>query len=52
MTSISVDRERIRELFDLRQQVGNEGYDDLPEDPFPAFHELRSSGQVLPGTPH
>ena len=52
MTSISVDRERIRELFDLRQQVGNEGYDDLPEDPYPAFHELRSSGPVHPGTPH
>lgn len=52
MTSIEIDRERIRELFDLRQQVGNEGADDLPSSPYPAFHALRESGPVHPGTPH
>ena len=52
MTSISIDRERIRELFDLRRHAGNETLDTIPPDPYPAFHELRASGPVHPGTPH
>lgn len=52
MTAIEIDRERVREIFDLRRQVGNEGLDDLPASPYPAFHALRESGPVHPGTPH
>jgi cytochrome P450 len=52
MTAIEIDRERIRDIFDLRRQAGNEGSDDLPASPYPAFRELRASGPVHRGTPH
>jgi len=32
MTSMQIDRERIRELFDLRRHAGNEAIDTIPPD--------------------
>jgi len=48
---VTLDRERIRELFDLRRRGGGVfgGYTD---DPYPRLHELRESGPVHPGIPH
>ncbi|MET8211460.1 cytochrome P450 [Streptomyces sp. NPDC005373] len=49
---VSLDRARVRELFDLRgaylAQVGG-GYRD---DPYPAWHRLREQAPVHPGTVH
>ena len=52
MTSPTLDRDRLRELFDLRsafnEYVGGRYYDD----PYPTWHRLRAQGPVLPGTLH
>jgi cytochrome P450 len=53
MTSIeSLDRSRIRELFDLRS--GNHSFTGggYEMDPYPAFHLLRQTGPVHPGVVH
>ena len=49
--SLSLDRERIRELFDLRRRGGGTHalYDD---DPNPSYHRLREEGPVVEGTMH
>ncbi|MFJ9176166.1 cytochrome P450 [Streptomyces sp. NPDC102360] len=51
-TPANLDRDRVRELFDLRgaylAQVGG-GYHD---DPYPAWHRLRAEAPVHPGTVH
>ncbi|WP_327659077.1 MULTISPECIES: cytochrome P450 [unclassified Streptomyces] len=51
-TPVSLDRDRVRELFDLRgaylAQVGG-GYHG---DPYPAWHRLRAEAPVHPGTVH
>lgn len=48
----SLDRSRLRELFDLRSEhhlASGAGYQ---EDPYPAFHRLRDSGPIHEGTVH
>ena len=48
---LKLDRARIRDLFDLRRR--GEGNAPLYEvDPYPAFHRLRETGPVHPGTVH
>jgi cytochrome P450 len=51
MTTINLDRERIRELFDLRRRAGGR-YGAYRDDPYPAFHRLRQTGPVHQGTVH
>jgi cytochrome P450 len=52
MSTPTLDRERVRELFDLRSayiaEIGG-GYSD---DPYPAWHRLREEGPVHEGTVH
>jgi cytochrome P450 len=47
-----LDRQRLRELFDL----GGDAYESrggaFSEDPYPTFHRLRESGPVHEGAPH
>ena len=54
MTSLNLDRERIRELFDLRRRaVGVAGeYSVYEDDPYPTFQRLRETGPVVEGMPH
>lgn len=47
-----LDRERIRELFDLRSEFNAFTGGDYTDDPNPIWHQLRESGPVLPGTVH
>jgi cytochrome P450 len=51
MIPISLDRERIRDLFDLRRRSGGR-WGDYTEDPYPAFHRLRETGPVHEGMVH
>ncbi len=52
MTTPTLDRDRLRELFDLRSSynefVGGRYYDD----PYPIWHRLRERSPVLPGVLH
>jgi cytochrome P450 len=49
MSKVDVlDRDRIRELFDLRSHGGS-GKANLYTDPYPAFHRLREAGPVHEG---
>ena len=48
----SLDQERIRELFDLRNSFNIMSGGDYTDDPNPVWHELRSTGPVHPGTVH
>jgi cytochrome P450 len=52
MTSIGLDRERIRNLFDLRRREDGGRYVTYTQDLYPKFHELRESGPVHPGVVH
>jgi cytochrome P450 len=54
MTTSQLDRERLRELFDLRRRAANTGgrYSVYEDDPYPAFHRLREQGPVVEGIPH
>ena len=47
---IALDPARIRELFDLRSAVYTKMGGAFEEDPYPAFHRLRETGPVHPGT--
>ncbi len=47
-----LDRERIRELFDLRSDVYATRGGTFDLDPYPTFRRLRELGPVLPGAPH
>lgn len=49
--TIKLDRERIRELFDLRRRGGG-SYGLYQDDPAPAWHRLRETGPVHRGTVH
>jgi cytochrome P450 len=51
MTTINLDRERIRDLFDLRRRSGGR-YVVYTDDPYPVFHRLRASGPVHEGVVH
>ena len=49
----ALDRERIRELFDLRKTaIGLHNGGDYTDDMHPRWHELRESGPVHEGTVH
>src|SRR5438046_2732719 len=50
-TTIKLDRERIRELFDLRRRGGGL-FAAYTGDPYPALHRLRETGPVHPGIVH
>jgi cytochrome P450 len=49
--SIKLDRERIRELFDLRRRGGG-SFGAYTDDPNPALRQLRESGPVHAGVVH
>jgi cytochrome P450 len=49
--TINLDRERIRELFDLRRR-GHGSYGVYTDDPYPMLHRLRDTGPVHRGTVH
>lgn len=51
MTAINLDRERIRDLFDLRRRAGGR-YVGYTGDPYPAFQRLRETGPVHAGVMH
>ena len=48
----SLDRDRVRELFDLRTNLSMHTGGDYSDDPYPVWHELRSQAAVHPGTVH
>jgi cytochrome P450 len=48
----TLDRERIRELFDLRSNLNAFTGGGYTDDPNPAWHRLREEGPVVPGTVH
>ncbi|MFD0855282.1 cytochrome P450, partial [Actinomadura adrarensis] len=48
----ALDRERIRELFDLRSSYNQRMGGDFTTDPYPIWHELRESRPVHEGTVH
>jgi cytochrome P450 len=53
MTVQTLDRDRIRELFDLRKTaIGLHNGGDYTEDMHPRWHELRETGPVHEGTVH
>ncbi|HZQ58206.1 MAG TPA: cytochrome P450 [Acidimicrobiales bacterium] len=49
--AIKLDRDRIRELFDLRRRGGG-SFGAYTDDPYPALHRLRETGPVHEGTVH
>ena len=48
----SLDRDRVRELFDLRSSTNLIAGGDYTDDPYPIWHDLRASATVHPGTVH
>ena len=48
----TLDRNRIRELFDLRKNVGMNAGGDYTDDPYPIWRDLRSQSVVHEGTVH
>lgn len=48
----SLDRDRLRAVFDLRNEANAARVTDYAEDPYPRWHELRESSAVHPGTLH
>jgi cytochrome P450 len=52
VTEVLLDRERIKELFDLRASMVSFTGGDLTEDPHDRWNELRATGPVHPGTVH
>ena len=53
MTSVtSLDRGRIRDLFDLRSSYNARSGGDLTVDPYPVWHRLREQAEVHEGTVH
>ncbi len=52
MSTLKLDRERIRDLFDLRRRGATGPGDVYLDDPNPMFHKLRESGPVHEGMPH
>ena len=47
-----LDRDRVRELFDLRSAFNVHNGGDYEADPYPIWHELRETGPVHEGTVH
>ena len=52
MTAPALDRDRLRELFDLRSSYNAWAGGAYEDDPYPAWHRLRDQGPVLPGILH
>src|SRR5262249_792066 len=52
MTAPALDRDRLRELFDLRSSYNAFSGGAYEDDPYPAWHRLREEGPVLPGVLH
>lgn len=52
MTTPTLDRDRLRELFDLRSSFNELMGGAYRDDPYPVWHELRERGAVLPGVLH
>ena len=52
MTAPTLDRERLRELFDLRSSYNAYTGGTYEDDPYPIWHRLRAEGPVLPGILH
>jgi cytochrome P450 len=48
----SLDRDRIRKLFDLRSNKAAFSGGEYTGDPYPAWHDLRSQAEIHPGTVH
>ena len=48
----SLDRDRLRQLFDLRNNVNLDSGGYYADDPYPRWHELRTQAVVHPGTVH
>jgi len=48
----SLDRRRLREVFDLRKEANAETVGGYEDDPYPRWHELRERAPVHPGTLH
>lgn len=48
----SLDRARIREVFDLRNEANISSVTDHRGDPYPRWHELRARAPVHPGVYH
>jgi cytochrome P450 len=48
----SLDRARIRELFDLRSNLNLAAGGDYTDDPYPIWRELRTRAAIHPGTVH
>ena len=52
MTTPTLDRDRLRELFDLRSSYNEYIGGNYHDDPYPIWHRLREQGPVLPGILH
>ncbi len=52
MTASTLDRERVRELFDLRRAYGSQFGGAYEGDPYPTWHRLREQSPVHPGIVH
>jgi cytochrome P450 len=52
VTELTLDRERLRSLFDLRSDIYASRGGTFTTDPYPTFERLRESGPVHPGAPH
>ncbi|HUN31855.1 MAG TPA: cytochrome P450 [Trebonia sp.] len=50
--AVALDRERIRELFDLRSSFNAGSGGDFTTDPYPIWHRLREQAEVHEGTVH
>jgi cytochrome P450 len=52
MTTPTLDRDRLRELFDLRSSYNEYTGGSYQDDPYPTWRRLREQGPVLPGVLH
>jgi cytochrome P450 len=52
VSEVTLDRQRIRELFVLSSDVYASRGGTFAEDPYPVFNRLRETGPVHEGTPH
>jgi cytochrome P450 len=50
--AVTLDRARIRELFDLRSSYNARSGGDFTDDPYPVWHRLREQAEVHEGTVH
>jgi cytochrome P450 len=50
--AVTLDRSRIRELFDLRSSFNAGSGGDFTTDPYPRWHQLREQAEVHEGTVH